>query len=487
MRLLVALFIVGLVSLSGNAQIEFYKVFSDNGADAGQGIVQLADSSYVVTGWSSSFDGGSSQAILLKLDSLGNYQWSEDYGGSESDAGRRVLYKQGFGFFICGYTNSIGNGGFDYYLVKVDESGAFEWEQSYGGAGWEKVHDAALTRDTGTIMVGETSSNPIDDQDMYIVRTNSSGDTLWTKTFGGLGDDYLSCIRQQNDSVFVIGGRKFIEDSSMVKGYLAGIKDDGTILWEDTMGVIGDYWINDIVLESNRWIAIGGTSGDSKNGVDFYQHVSDIGGADYGGFELPDGGDNENMLITTYGALGDFYIAYENDTYGVTTFEGGPDLLVAKYFNNISWANLYFKIAHVDPDIGGQIISTSDGGAIITGYTTGVVSGGNELFVAKIGPNDLMPDPETNMILDNIVTIDENELVSSFAVYPNPAIDVLSIRTENADYEEIRLLNSTGELVKSIPFSLIGQLNVSELPSGWYILEVVGKATTARKKVVINR
>ena len=98
--------------------------------------------------------------------------WSNNYGGPESESGRRVLYKKNFGFFICGFTNSIGSGGFDNYLAKVDELGNLEWEKAYGGEGWEKVHDAALTKDTGVIMVGETSSNFSDNQDIYIVRTD---------------------------------------------------------------------------------------------------------------------------------------------------------------------------------------------------------------------------------------------------------------------------------------------------------------------------
>jgi hypothetical protein len=218
MRYLIVVFSL-IVSFNSFEQISFYKLFTDNGYDFGQGVVQLEDSSYVLTGSSSSFYTESSQVFLLKIDSLGNKIWSTNYGGTGSDWGRRVLYKKNVGFFIAGYTNSIGEGGFDYYLIKTDESGNFEWEKSYGSYGWEKVHDAALTRDTGVVMVGETSSNLSDNQDVYIVRTNQIGDTLWTKTMGGNSDDFATSIEPYRDSLFLISGTKYIEDSLVNKAF----------------------------------------------------------------------------------------------------------------------------------------------------------------------------------------------------------------------------------------------------------------------------
>ena len=125
-------------------QISFYKVYSDDGYDKGYGIVQLQDSSYMLTGSSSSFD-NNAQVYLLHIDSLGNYIWSNSYGGAESDVAKRILYQPGFGYFIAGTTNSFGNGAYDALLMKIDENGLLEWEKSYGQAGWDQINDAVLT------------------------------------------------------------------------------------------------------------------------------------------------------------------------------------------------------------------------------------------------------------------------------------------------------------------------------------------------------
>lgn len=484
MRTLVIILTIGFLSFAGNAQIDFYRVFSDNGADVGQGIVQLPDSSYVVTGYSSSFQQGPSQAILLKVDSLGNYLWSYHYGGAEIDAGRRVLYQENFGFFICGYTNSMGNGGYDYYLVKTDENGTLEWERSYGGSGWEQVHDAALTRDTGTLMVGESSSNNTDNKDCYIVRTDKQGDTLWTKTYGDSGHDAITCIRQFNDSMFVVGGYKYIEDLSETKGYFAYIKDDGTFMWEDTLGGDGDYWINDFTFQTGKILGVGGTSGPTKDGKDLLFYLADMGGNQWGLTEVPNAGDHEYTLVTTYTPAGDFYAV--NTSIDDFTYEGGEDLLISSHFSNFAYNN-GFGIAHTDPDIGGQIIPTSDGAAVIVGYTTGMVSGGNELFIAKIGPSDTYPDALVDAQIDNIVTLDEELLNSDVTVYPNPASDLLFVATDLTEYNEVRLVNSMGQEVKSIDLHLQASMQIDDLPSGWYVMVVSGKnVPTVHKRLIVQ-
>jgi hypothetical protein len=487
MRILITIFLVTLLVGSGHAQIKFFKLYTNNGADFGQGVVQLEDSSYVITGSSSSFADGPSQAFLLKIDSVGNYKWSNHYGGSEVESGRRVLYKKNFGFFICGYTNSFGNGGFDYYLAKVDENANLEWETSIGGYGWEQVHDAALTRDTGAIMVGETSSNVTDNKDIYIVRTDIDGDTLWTKTIGGSGDDYASSITKHNDSMFVIGGRTWVEDSLLTKAYMTYIKDDGTVFWTDTFGVNGDYWINDIEFVGGRFVAVGGASGEGNDGIDYYYNEVDVNGNLLGWIEEVNTGDEDHMYVTTYGLMFDLYtVAHAINPPG--TFPGGEDVLVHKFTSGYIYLN-GFGIGHTNPDIAGQIIRTSDGAALIVGYSTGVISGGNEIFVAKIGPGvDDYPDNIVDVAINNLVIVDELNETSELNVYPNPASGVIQIETDQSGYASVNLIDATGKRLRSEGLNFNLSMDVSMLPAGWYILEFVGKdLETVHKKLIVQK
>ena len=107
-----------LFPVLASAQISFYRNYSDNSYDFGQGVVQLEDSSYVITGTSGSFT-GHGQAFLMLVDSVGNRKWSNHFGGSENEWGRRVLHQDNFGYFVCGHSNSFGSGDYDFYLVKT--------------------------------------------------------------------------------------------------------------------------------------------------------------------------------------------------------------------------------------------------------------------------------------------------------------------------------------------------------------------------------
>lgn len=485
MRLLI-ICIVSLACVSASySQIKFFKLFSNNGVDIGQGVVQLEDSSYVITGSSSSFFNGPSQVVLLSIDSSGTYQWSKDFGGPESDVGRRILYKKNVGYFVCGYSNSAGNGDFDMYVLKVGEDLNKQWEKYYGGSGWDKVHDAALTRDTGLLMVGETSSSNLNENsDIYIVRTNIDGDTLWTKTIGGVGDDIANSITQHNDSMFVIGGQIWNEDSLMTKGYVIYLKDDGTVMWEHTSGANGDYWINDIVVDGARFAAIGGTTGLLKDGIDFYFCPLDFGGSSLGPYEQPAAGDEDFKHITKYGDGSSFYIVSHRE--GAGTFEGGTDVLVNRFLTSMLWQS-GFGVAHEFPDVAGDVIPTSDGGAIVVGYTTNVVNGGNELFALKIGPNDDYPDPIADVEIHDIVSIYEgNMVIPNLLVYPNPAVSEFTIEGGDKLYK-MSLYSLSGSLLIQDEFFKQESYDLEGLEMGTYLINVIDESNNREHfKLVIH-
>lgn len=483
MRILILIILLTGWITPSFGQISFYKILSNNGVDLGQGVVQLEDSSYVITGSSSSFFNGPSQIFLLKLDSSGAYVWSKDFGGPESDVGRRVLYKKNVGYYVCGYSNSSGSGDFDMYVAKIDESVQFEWEKFYGGNGWERVNDAALTRDTGLLMVGETSSgNSNGNTDIYIVRTDINGDTLWTKQIGGIGDDMAHSITQHNDSMFVIGGQRWNEDSLMSKGYVLYLKDDGTIFWDFYTGNNGNYWINDVVVDGTRFAAVGGTSGPDKDGIDSYFSPMDFNGATLGPYEEPAVGDENFMFLTKYGDGTGFYIVSHREGPGF--FDDGTDVTISRFLTNMLWQN-GVTIGHSLPDVAGEIISTSDGGALIVGYTTEVVSGGNEVFVVKIGPNEGYPDPIGDVEYLDLVGLTEINIEQTLIdLYPNPAHSTFTISGEDELYE-LRIYSLSGKLLLEDTFFGANTYSTESLESGTYILDLMDDSNNRQRCTLV--
>jgi hypothetical protein len=110
------------------------------------------------------------------------------------------------GFIITGITNSVGAGGYDVYLVKTDSLGDTLWSRTYGGTGDDEGMSVKQTLDGGYIIVGWTNSFGAGDYDIYLIRTDSLGDTLWTRTYGGVFNDGGYSVQQTTDGGYIIAG-----------------------------------------------------------------------------------------------------------------------------------------------------------------------------------------------------------------------------------------------------------------------------------------
>ncbi|MFQ5868905.1 MAG: hypothetical protein ACE5JC_03275, partial [Candidatus Zixiibacteriota bacterium] len=115
----------------------------------------------------------------------GDTLWTRAYGGSGYDRGYSVQQTSDGGYIIAGYTESFGAGDYDVYLLKTDSSGDTLWTRTYGGSDWDRGYCIQQTSDGGYIITGESWSFGAGYSDVYLLKTDSSGDTLWTRTYGG--------------------------------------------------------------------------------------------------------------------------------------------------------------------------------------------------------------------------------------------------------------------------------------------------------------
>jgi hypothetical protein len=131
--------------------------------------------------------------------------WSQTHGGTSTDFGYALVQTVDGGYTIAGYTYSFGAGSSDVYLVKTDASGNMLWNKTYGGTSIEYGFSLVQTVDGGYAIAGLTRSFGAGG-DVYLVKTNTSGAMLWNKTYGGTRTDYGWSIVQTVDGGYTIAG-----------------------------------------------------------------------------------------------------------------------------------------------------------------------------------------------------------------------------------------------------------------------------------------
>jgi len=197
-----------LAKIDSNGDIVWTRIFGEpDSFDVGRSVEQTSDGGYIITGETGSFGDGSQNIWLIKIDSDGNEQWNETFGGTGYDGGNCVKISSDGGYIIVGFSDSYNTDGTtDVWLIKTDSNGNEEWSKTFGGIDFDEGRSIQKTSDNGYIITGYTYSYGVGGGDIWLIKTDASGNELWNKTFGGSDYDEGWCVQQTNDNGFFITG-----------------------------------------------------------------------------------------------------------------------------------------------------------------------------------------------------------------------------------------------------------------------------------------
>ncbi len=192
------------IKTNANGDTLWTKTYGGTSDDVGLNATETIDNGYIIVGSTKSFGGGNSDVYLIKIDSVGSMLWSKTYGGLSDDYGTSVQPTTDGGYIIGGYTWSFGAGSVDMYLIKTDAIGDTLWTKTYGGSMADYCRQIQETNEGGYIVVGNTYSYGAGSSDVYLVKLNSYADTVWSKTYGGSNDDGGESVQQTTDGGYCI-------------------------------------------------------------------------------------------------------------------------------------------------------------------------------------------------------------------------------------------------------------------------------------------
>lgn len=426
----------------------------------GYNLIQTDDDGFFFIGERHEFPGGPSEVFAVKINATGEMEWSKTYGGFDNEYGLSVHQTDDGGYAIGGFTESFGTGTRNFYLLRTNSFGDILWTKTYGGTSIEAANQIQPTSDGGYIMVGYSFSFGAGNSDIFVIKTDEDGEIIWEKTYGGdLNDLGLSITLTEEGGYIICGGTEsFGAGNSDV--LIVKINADGEVQWSKTYGGSG-YELGASITKTanNDFIIAGYTRSFGAGGEDFYV-----------------------LKIDTQG-----------DTIWTKTFGGESD------------------------DSAKSVISTSDNGCIIAGYTRTFGAGGLEMYVVKTdeggfsecgqnaagtiiseititvtstnadideGGTTKVPttlvgntNTETSNPCDIINGVKNDLKKLNFEIFPNPANDFLIIKNFEDGYffpKRILIYDVLGKQIQSFSLNKTEEkIDISMIPSGVFFLNLI--------------
>ncbi len=491
------------VLIAQSPEIIWSRTYGGSLYDVAEDIYPTSDGGFIVAGNSKSSDGdvsghigssGSTDYWIVKLDSNGDIIWEKNYGSDNQDFAHSIQQTSDGGYIVAGagYDSNIP----DFWIVKLYSNGELEWQVFIGDTYFgEEAYSIQETSDGGYVFVGDSFGSHGNNADYVMVKLNADGQIQWEKSYGGSSTQVSYSVKQTSDNGYIIAGYSPADNGDVSNNY--GVSD----VWIVKTDELGNL----------EWEKNYGGSGYEGTGTGVVRSV--------------------NIITTINGgyAFASSSTSSDGDISGNNN--GYPNVSKADYWiveldstGNILWENNFGGYYDDDPK---SIAQTSDGGFIVTGFSTsadGDVSGhhgndyissdcwvikvdssGNKLWENSFGGTSDERCWSVKQLADNSYIVagwtasNDGDIVTenhgdtdmwvfklapdtmqvndsethSVTFYPNPAKDFLYF---SETLHKINIFSNEGKVVLQVEKN--NEINIENLSSGVYYL----KAQTLNEK-----
>jgi hypothetical protein len=355
----------------------------------GNSLALANNGNLIIAGYNSTNSYGYDAALVMANPATGDTLWSKTYGSSYSDAFYSVKRSNNGGIVAVGFSNKGNASAPAMLMVITDIQGKLVKSKTYGGSAWSQGFCVIPNADSGYLIAGYIQKTSSSDRNIYLVRTNDSGDTLWTKSLGAQSTNQYDTVNDAAYSVVAApDGGYFVTGSLNVNGYsqnsgrifLKKITSTGNEIWTKTYGIGLGYSVT-LTHENGNGVANGiAISGSLQEGSneDIFLLKTDLDGKQlwaksYGGSGFEYGA---NMIETSGGGFAITGITDSKgsgfqDVYLILTDASGTPVAEPTY-------------GGTDNDQGFGLVEMPDKGFCITGLSN---SGGSYIFLNRVNAN----------------------------------------------------------------------------------------------------
>jgi len=228
-----------LIKTDANGNLQWTKTYGGTNDEYAYSVQQTSDGGYIVAGYTNSFGSGWEDILIIRTDASGNIQWAKVYGGVNPDYAYSVQQTSDGGYIVVGYSDSY-TYTYDIILIKLNSSGNVQWARTFGGASWDYAYSVQQTSDGGYIVTGFTGSFSSGDADIILIKTNSLGNLQWAKTYRGTNYDYAYSVQQTSDGGYIVAGHTLSFGAGNWDVFLIKTDASGNLQWAKTYG--GTDW-----------------------------------------------------------------------------------------------------------------------------------------------------------------------------------------------------------------------------------------------------
>jgi len=393
------LFVSVDLSLAQEPDTLWTKRIGGDSIDVAYDVEELWDGGFAIVGYTKSIPLTDYDIWLLRTDSNGDTLWTRTYGGDGDEYGYSMKITEDGGFIIAGTTNSFGAGQFDFYIVRTDSIGDTLWTRTFGGMNYDYAWSVDKTLDGGFVLAGEINAYPYDIPDAMIIKVNQSGELQWERIYGSTLNDRAFSIRQTPDGSFIVSGSLQLLGSNLA-GWLFKLNSDGDSLWSSLFGSNYQDYFYSVQLTSDGGYILTGEYRPTLTFLDLWLVKTDSLGNEQWSKTLDYENDTDIGYSVQQTSDGGYII-----TGQAAPFDGGVEAWVVRTdsIGNILWdkllpffpRNLLNKLDNPNAGSNGahggnSIKQISDGGYIMAGFSDKFQGNHLDVYLVRIA-SDIIP------------------------------------------------------------------------------------------------
>lgn len=456
-------------------------------------IIATNDSGYIIVGTSSSFGVALTDIYIIKTDNNGVKQWSHLYGSPVIDWGYAIRQTYDNGFIVTGYTNQNAVSGYDIYLLKIDSLGNIQWTKTIGGPDWDFGYGIELTSDSGFIICGKSYSFTNGGSDAYIVKTNSTGEIQWEKHYGGPEDESANGIIRDRDNNYAIIGQTRSYGAGDDDIWILKIDENGDTLWTRTYGISlfdAGYAI-DTTLDGN-YVTNGTTKSFSTDSTSDMIVIKTNSNGNWMWTRIHgDNGSTEDGYVVKCLPNGDIFDGGITDAYG----HGKTAYYMIRMDSD---ANFITSAAFggTDYEEGYSVAVGKDNQIIFAGISDSYGCGLYDIYLARIDTFAFVNDYDLSIHITCDSTIGIHEITNErnqISIFPNPAYDRVTISLANTPIistgYKLRISDITGREIQNHSTIIFpAEISVQSLSAGIYMVGIYNEGNLlATGKLIITK